>query len=111
MKPYEKLKKIRISQNKTTYELSELTGIPQSTISKIENGKRKLDSESLTKIATALNISIDYIFSTNKSTNNLTEKVDPDIRRIERARTKMNDKDKEKMMKILEASFEDYFND
>ena len=43
MKPYEKLKEVRISQNKTTYELSELTGIPQSTISKIENGKRKLD--------------------------------------------------------------------
>lgn len=111
MKPYEKLKEVRISQNKTTYELSELTGIPQSTISKIENGKRKLDSESLTKLTAALNVSIEYIFTTNELINDTTEKIDPDIRRIERARTKMNNKDKEKMMKILEASFEDYFND
>lgn len=63
MKPYEKLKQARLSQKKTTYELSELTGIPQSTISKIENGKRKLDSESLTKITTALNIPVEFIFT------------------------------------------------
>ncbi len=63
MKPYEKLKKVRMSQHKTTYELSKLTGIPQSTISKIENGKRKLDSESLTKITAALNIPIESIFT------------------------------------------------
>lgn len=36
---------------------------------------------------------------------------DPDIRRIERARKNMSSADKQKMMKILEASFEDYFSD
>lgn len=36
---------------------------------------------------------------------------DPDIRRIERARKNMSVADKQKMMKILEASFEDYFSD
>lgn len=36
---------------------------------------------------------------------------DPDIRRIERARKNMDQKDRDKMMKILEASFEDYFGD
>lgn len=36
---------------------------------------------------------------------------DEDIRRIERARNKMTPDDKRKMMKILEASFEDYFDD
>lgn len=36
---------------------------------------------------------------------------DPDIRRIQRARAHMGQKDRDKMMKILEASFEDYFGD
>lgn len=36
---------------------------------------------------------------------------DRDIRRIERAREKMTDTDKDKMMKLLELSFSDYFSD
>lgn len=37
--------------------------------------------------------------------------LDPDIRRIQRAREKMNEQERTKMMKILEASFDDYFGD
>lgn len=36
---------------------------------------------------------------------------DPDIRRIERARANMSEKDKKKMMELLRLSFEDYFSD
>lgn len=39
------------------------------------------------------------------------EDIDLDIRRIERARKNMDQKNRDKMMKILEASFEDYFGD
>ncbi|NFK78567.1 helix-turn-helix transcriptional regulator [Clostridium botulinum] len=42
MKPHEKSKEIRINKNITTYELSELIGTPQPTISKVENSKRKI---------------------------------------------------------------------
>ena len=125
MEPYEKLKHFRIEKGLTTYELSELTNIPQSTISKMENNKRKLDADSLAKLATALEIPIGVFFDdsttvTNddiklgdKKSKNMKEEFpnDSDMRRIERARSKMNPKDKEKMMKILEASFEDYFDD
>lgn len=62
MKPYEKLKQLRLSRNITTYELSELTGIPQSTISKMENGKRKIEAESLQKLADALSVSVNDFF-------------------------------------------------
>ncbi|KGO14380.1 helix-turn-helix domain-containing protein [Clostridium botulinum] len=58
MRPYEKSKEIRINKNIPTYELSELTGIPQSTISKIENSKRKIETESLQKLANTLHVSI-----------------------------------------------------
>ncbi|MCJ8172140.1 helix-turn-helix domain-containing protein [Clostridium botulinum] len=42
LKPHEKSKEIRINKNITTYELSELIGTPQPTISKVENSKRKI---------------------------------------------------------------------
>ncbi|MCR1173913.1 helix-turn-helix transcriptional regulator [Clostridium botulinum] len=58
LKPYEKSKEIRINKNITTYELSELIGIPQSTISKIENSKRKIKIESLQKLANTFHVSI-----------------------------------------------------
>ncbi|AUM93244.1 helix-turn-helix transcriptional regulator [Clostridium botulinum] len=58
MKPYEKSKEIRINKNITTYELSELIGIPQSTISKIENSKREIKIGSLQKLANTFHVSI-----------------------------------------------------
>ncbi len=36
---------------------------------------------------------------------------DPDIRRIERARQNMPEKDKERMMKMLVVAFDDYFDE
>lgn len=63
MNTYKQLKELRISKGKTTYELSELTGIPQSTISKMENGKRRIDSDSLQKITRALQVPIGTVFA------------------------------------------------
>ena len=37
--------------------------------------------------------------------------ADKDMRRIERARGKMSEAEKDKMMKLLELSFSDYFSD
>lgn len=39
------------------------------------------------------------------------DSFDPDIRRIQRARKKMSQEDKTKMMKLLKVSFEKYFSD
>ncbi|VDG74661.1 MerR family transcriptional regulator [Clostridium carnis] len=63
MNTYKQLKELRKSKGKTTYELSELTGIPQSTISKMENGKRRIDSDSLQKITRALQVPIGTVFA------------------------------------------------
>lgn len=57
----DRIRKFRDEKNVSTYKLSELTGIPQSTISKLENGKRKSDNEVLEKIADALKISIERL--------------------------------------------------
>lgn len=46
-----------------------------------------------------------------KNNNIESIKKDTDLRIIQRARAKMNNKDKERMMNILKAAFEDAFED
>lgn len=58
----EKLKDLRTFKNLSTYDLAEKTGIPQSTISKLENGNRKIDTDILQKIANAMDVPIDIFF-------------------------------------------------
>lgn len=62
MTPQEKLKALRKERKLTTYKLAELCGLPQSTISKLENGRRRIDSDVLYKITKVLNVSISEIF-------------------------------------------------
>lgn len=59
----EYFKKNNISQ----YEIEERTGIKQSKISLILNGKRKLTAEELYKIAIAFNINLEKIKKDIKS--------------------------------------------
>ncbi|MDU6336047.1 MAG: helix-turn-helix transcriptional regulator [Clostridium sporogenes] len=58
----EKLKDLRTFKNLSTYDLAEKAGIPQSTISKLENGNRKIDTDILQKIADAMDVPIDIFF-------------------------------------------------
>lgn len=68
----EKIKKIRTQQNKSTYELADIINkngfkISQSAISKIENGRKKIDIETLKEIAKALDIEVDLLITNQKS--------------------------------------------
>ena len=64
-------------------------------------------------LADYFGVTVDYLLGNDESLNrtSLDADLDPDIRRIERARKQMNDKEKERMMKILKASFDEYFSD
>ena len=53
-----------------------MTGIPQSTISKMENGKRKIEVEELEILAKYLNVQISVFFNDNntvESSNKVNE--------------------------------------
>lgn len=64
----ENLKAIRKKRELSAYRLSQLSGVGQSTISLLENGKRKTtNNEILNKLASALNVSI------NELTDDLTD--------------------------------------
>lgn len=83
----------------------------------IEGNKQGASNDTLVKLATALNTTVDYLLSDNideledNNKNNDTTMEDDDIRRIERARKKMDPKNKEKMMKVLRSAFDEYFDD
>lgn len=62
MTPQEKLKALRKERKLTTQQLGDLCGMLQPTISKLENGKRKMDLETLNILAKALNVSINEFF-------------------------------------------------
>ena len=64
MEVKDKIKRIRTQKNKSTYELADIISkngfkISQSAISKIENGRKKIDIETLKEIAKALEVSVD----------------------------------------------------
>ena len=73
--------------------------------------------KTIMKLCPALNVSVDFFTSAEpdqkeKAPSETRERSDdPDLYRIERARKNMSPADKQKMMRILEASFEDFFSD
>lgn len=89
MTPQEKLKKLRKSKNLTTQALGDLIGLPQSTISKIENGKRSFDFLIREKLAEALQVEPSFFLedaeedTTNfNSTNTLEQDLTEDYNNI-----------------------------
>ncbi len=97
----------------SSYRLCKEAGMAQSTLSDILRGKNASPkTDTLQRIADALEVPISIFFDDGKEalSENITN-IDSAIQRIARARKRMDTKDKEKMMKILEASFEDYFNE
>lgn len=105
---------IKIGKKFTQQGLSQELGITRSYLGDIESGRTKPNKDLLKKIADFFNIDIEYFYNENpqnKHDEDNEEIKDNDIRRIERARKKMNPEQKERMMKILESVFDDFFED
>ena len=120
----DKVKILRKEMKITQQNLAIAIGVSQSTIGMIEGNKQGASNDTLIKLANALNTTVDYLLSDNIEKidinhdnknydykKNDSEIKDDDIRRIERARKKMDPKNKEKMMKILRSAFDEYFDD
>lgn len=57
----ERIKQLRIENEKTGVNISTILGIDQSYYSKIENNKHEIKLETLIKIADLYNVSLDYL--------------------------------------------------
>lgn len=108
----ERIKKIREEKGMSVDKLAELIGKNRATIYRYEsNDIEKLPTSVLESLCKALGTTPIYIMGWEDENNTSKESSDVDIRRIEQARSKMSDSEKDKMMKILEASFDEYFSD
>jgi len=113
----DKVKMLRKEMRITQQELAIDIRVSQSTIGMIESNKQGASNETLVKLASTLNTTVDYLLSDDINKIEIADKSnhsainDDDIRRIERARRKMDPKNKEKMMKILRSAFDEYFDD
>ena len=113
----DKVKLLRTKMKITQQKLAFAIDVSQSTIGMIEGNKQGASNDNLLKLASALNTTVDYLLSDNieeldtNNKNNYAIMDDDDIRRIERARRRMDPKNKEKMMKVLRSAFNEYFDD
>ena len=57
----ERIKQLRIENEKTGVNISTVLGIDQSYYSKIENNKHEIKLETLIKIADLYNVSLNYL--------------------------------------------------
>lgn len=119
------LVKIMNEKNFTAYKLWKTSGVAQSTISTILNGiNTNPKSDTLEKLAKALGVPVTEFFENKEYKTDDIDTLsvfieeqnkyytnDEDLIKIERARKKMNNEDKENMMKILEAAFGKYFDE
>lgn len=70
----ENIKKYRINLGLSIKDLSEKSGVSSSTISQIETGKRKsLRSESLEKVARALNLNVNELLSIDEGSYEVSD--------------------------------------
>lgn len=86
----------------------------KSDLSQYVSGKVEPGQDKLFILARALKVSESWLMGyddNNENSKNKTYTDDIDMRRIERARNNMTQKEKDKMMNILRASFEEYFTD
>ncbi len=91
-------------------------GISKGILTDLKAGRKKgLSAATANKIASYFDVSVGYLLGTETekapTTSGERFETDPDIRRIERARQNMTEKDRERMMNILKASFDQYFSD
>lgn len=100
--------------------LEENLNFPNNTIYQWKQRTPSLDK--LQKVADYFNVSADYLLGRienphfftvdySKIDNNPDEIADDDFRKIERFARNLTPKDRKKALKILEATFEDAFNE
>ena len=107
----ERLRELRKSRGWSQDVLADKLGTTRSCVGNYEQGTRKPDMEALEQIADLFNVDMSYLTGKQDIThkNRILNNEDLDLRRIERARSNMPDEEKEKMMKLLELSFDKYF--
>ena len=100
----------------TQKDLADKLSISRSYLGDIESGRTPASDEIIHKLAKIFEIDESELLNLKYSDadDNISEGnnfMDDDLVIIERARKKMSEQDKEKMMNMLKAAFDEYFDD
>lgn len=101
---------LRKREGLSQQELADQLGVTRSRIGMYETAKREPDFEGLEAIADFFNVNMDTLMG-KAPTPKDEHSSDPDIRRIERAKARMPEQEWNRQMKVIAASFGDYFSD
>ncbi len=97
----ENIKNIRKSKGFSIMKIRELTGLSKSTISEIENDKSSPTSDTLEKIANALNVNISNFFDNNPIEDKL-DVLEEDMKILFSKAQKLSKEDRLKVLKMME---------
>lgn len=101
----ENIRNIRKNKGYSIMKIKELTGLSKSTISELENDKSSPTSETLEKIANALEVNISYFFD-NKPIEDKLDVLEEDMKILFSKAQKLSKEDRLKVLKMMEI-FED----
>ncbi len=105
-----RIKMLRKEQGLTQKDIADFLGVTPKAVSFYELEQREPSNEMLKKLAKKFNVSVDYLLDNEEATPK-TKKIPKDLKKIlEDEAITLNgrlvtEKDKEKMMRILEAAF------
>lgn len=108
---FERVKQLCSENGVTINKLESDLGLGKYTISRWKNGASP-NIQTVSLIANYFHVSIDYLVGETDIRGTAdTMLSDPDYITIQRARDKMDDHDRARMMAILKLGFEDAFSD
>lgn len=106
----DRLKKLRKELNLTQEEFAQKIGYTRTAISAWEIGRNEPSNDDMVKLANYFNVSTDYLLGKTNE-RNVSHSDIPEIRQIERGAKNMSQKDREKMVNMVKAAFEEAFNE
>lgn len=108
----ERIRSKRQEKGITLAQIAAKLGVTEATAQRYESGNIKsVPYEHICAYSEILGCSPTYLMGWDENTNKNIDKLDPDIRRIQRAREKMPESGKAYMMDMLKRSFSEYFED
>ncbi|MDF2685234.1 MAG: hypothetical protein K0S55_415 [Clostridia bacterium] len=107
------LKNLRLNNKKTQSEISLLLGITRAAYTNIENGRREPDNETLLKLSSIFNVSIDFLLGKDTSKVNHPDPPKSETEKkflvLARRTPNMSEKEHKEFIQFIENSAETFF--
>ena len=104
-----KIKSFRESRDMTQDDLADLLNTTRQSISRYENGERKANQDLLFELASIFKVSLDDFFPEREFPKKISQ-VTPEFSTIQRKAQSLSQKDQQRLLKIMEATFDDLDN-